>query len=156
MGVMPYTHPNDASLTLGPAIIQTFFRQTGPYSPIIRNSGQRSVITVEMLLGPNFQHPQDRGEPSNSEEEGESSSSRVSHSAYGTPRSVSPTAHSDGPTSTHGNNHQSDQRAINGIWGAIFSPQPASPAGESDAGQDKWWNASTTVQDWGENNEWGT
>jgi hypothetical protein len=68
---MPYTHPDDALLTLGPAIIQTFFRQTGPYSSLICDGDQRQVVTIEMLLGrPSFQHPQDQGEPSNSEEEG--------------------------------------------------------------------------------------
>jgi hypothetical protein len=155
MEAMPYTHPDDASLTLSPAIIQTFFCEGGPYSPIVHNSGQRRVVTIEMLLRPSFQHPQDRGEPSDSKEEGQSSPSGASHSAYGTPRSTSPTAHSDEPPSTNGNNHQPDQRAINDVWRAIFST-PASRAGESDAGQDKWWNTSTTVQDWGDNNEWGT
>jgi hypothetical protein len=57
---MPYTHPDDASLTLGPAIIQTFFRQTGPYSPILHDGDQRQVITIKMLLRqPSFQNPQD-------------------------------------------------------------------------------------------------
>jgi hypothetical protein len=106
---MPYIHPDDALLTLGPTIIQTFFRQTGPYSPLICNSDQRQVVTIEMLFGrPSFQHPQDRGEPSDSEEEGQSSSNGVSHSAYGTPRSVSSMAHSDGQPFTDGNNHQPD------------------------------------------------
>jgi hypothetical protein len=82
---MPYTHPDDASLTLSPAIIQSFFRQTGPYSPLIRDSDQRQVITIKMLLGrPSFQNPQDRGEPSDSEEEGGSSSDGEVHSTYGT------------------------------------------------------------------------
>jgi hypothetical protein len=48
---MPYNHPDDASLTLGPAIIQTFFHESGPYSPILRDGDQRQVITIEMLLG---------------------------------------------------------------------------------------------------------
>jgi hypothetical protein len=57
---MPYTHPNDASLTLGPTIIQSFFQQTGPYSPLLCDSDQRQVITIKMLLGrPSFQNPQD-------------------------------------------------------------------------------------------------
>jgi hypothetical protein len=156
MEAMPYTHPDDALLTLGPTIIQTFFCEGGPYSPIVCNGNQRHVVTIEMLLRPNFQHPQDQGEPSDSKEEGQSSSSRASYSAYSTPLSMSPTAHSDGPPSTNGNDHQSDWQAINDIWRAIFSMPPASWAGESDAGQDEWWNASATVQDWGGNNEWGT
>jgi hypothetical protein len=48
---MPYTHPDDALLTLSPAIIQTFFQQIGPYSPLLHDGDQRQVITIEMLLG---------------------------------------------------------------------------------------------------------
>jgi hypothetical protein len=48
---MPYTHPNDASLTLGPAIIQSFFRESGPYSPILRSGDHGQIITIKMLLG---------------------------------------------------------------------------------------------------------
>jgi hypothetical protein len=109
MEAMPYTHPDDDLLTLGPAIIQTFFCEGGPYSPVVRNSDQRQVVTIEMLLRPSFQHPQDQGEPSNSKEEGQSPSSGVSHSAYGTPHSMSPTAHSDKSPSIHGDSHQPDQ-----------------------------------------------
>jgi hypothetical protein len=59
MEIMPYTHPDDALLTLGPTIIQTFFCEGGPYSPVIHNSDQRHVVTLEMVLRPSFQHPQD-------------------------------------------------------------------------------------------------
>jgi hypothetical protein len=48
---MPYNHPDDASLTLGPAIIQSFFCESGPYSPILRDGDHRQVITIKMLLG---------------------------------------------------------------------------------------------------------
>jgi hypothetical protein len=83
---MPYIHPDNALVTLGPAIVQTFFRQTGPYSPLLRDGDQRQVITIEMLLGrASFQNSQDQGESSNSKEEGGSSSDGVVHSTYGTP-----------------------------------------------------------------------
>jgi hypothetical protein len=154
---MPYTHPDDASVTLGPAIIQTFFRQTGPYSPLLRDGDQRQVITIKMLLGrPSFQNPQDRGEPSDSEEEGGSSSDREVHSAYGTTQSASPLAHSDGHTLTDADDHRPNRRTLDNIWRDVFGTSPVSPARESDAGQDEWWNANATVQAWGENNEWGT
>jgi hypothetical protein len=48
---MPYTHPDDALITLGPAIVQTFFCSTGPYSPLVCSGDPRQVITIEMLLG---------------------------------------------------------------------------------------------------------
>jgi hypothetical protein len=154
---MPYTHPDDASITLGPAIIQTFFQQTGPYSPLVHDGDQRQVVTIEMLFGqPSFQHPQDWGESSDSKEEGRSSSDGAVHSTYGTPWSTSPMAHSDGHTLTNADDHWPDQRAIDKVWGAFFGTPPPSQAGESDAGQDEWWNASATVQAWGEDNEWGT
>jgi hypothetical protein len=104
---MSYTHPDDVSLTLGPTIIQTFFRQTGPYSPLLRDGDQRQVITIEMLLGqPSFQNPQDRGEPSDSKEEGGSSSDREVYSTYGTAQSASPMAHSDRHTLTNTDDHR--------------------------------------------------
>jgi hypothetical protein len=59
MKAMPYTHPDDARVTFGSAIIQSFFWEGGPYSPILHDHDSRPVITIKMLLGPNFQHPQD-------------------------------------------------------------------------------------------------
>jgi hypothetical protein len=105
METMPYTHPDNVVSTLHSATLQTFLHGGGPYSPIVINGDQRPVVTIEMLLGPNFQHPQDQGEPSDSEEEGQSSSDGVSHSAYGTPLSTSPMAHSDGPSSSNRDDH---------------------------------------------------
>jgi hypothetical protein len=121
METMPYIHPDNAACTFGSTATQTFFQQGGPYSPIIHNSDQRPVVTIKMLLGPNFQHPQDHHEPSNSEEEGEPSSSRASHSTYGTPLSSSPMAHSDEPSLSYEDDYRPDQQAIDEVWRTIFS-----------------------------------
>jgi hypothetical protein len=110
---MPYVHSTNAMSTVHSATLQTFFPQR-PVTPVVCCGDQPHLITVEMLLGPSFQHPQDQGEASESKEEEWASSNGEVHSTYATPLSSAPSTFSFNiDLSTYdANNHQPDRRAI--------------------------------------------
>jgi hypothetical protein len=145
---MPYVHPTNAVSTVHSTTLQTFF-PLWPVTPILCGNHSPWHITLKMLLGSNFQYPQDHGSTSKSKGEDWASEGEAS-STYATTVSLAALAISFNInlSADEADNHQPNRRAI-------FSIPCSSNGGESDAGQDKWWSATAMLQTWGEDNNWG-